>query len=76
MDYLTAAFNIAHAVMHVPAFRAAVEGAGVAAMMDYRAFQTWKSFDDVLAYSWKTALFRWLQGAIIGLTMAGGFWAL
>lgn len=45
-----------------------------AARADYEAFKSWKDFNDALGYNWRTALFRWVQGAIIGaVTMAGVF---
>lgn len=76
MTTLHAIFEFAHAAIHLPLVRAAIEGASVAAMVDFKAFRSWQSFDDFCAYSWKTAAFRWLQGAILGLALASGFGVL
>jgi hypothetical protein len=40
--------------------------------VDFQAFRSWKSFQDVASYSWGTALFRWVQGAIVGFVTAAG----
>ena len=57
----------------------AAVGAGVgllnAASVDYAAFRMWKSFRDAAQYDWGVALWRWLQGAVIGAVgngLAGG----
>lgn len=47
-------------------------GAGSAALVDYRAFREWKSFNDAMTYQWGTALFRWFQGGVTGLVTAFG----
>lgn len=55
-----------------PIVVAALSGAIAAARVDFHAFKSWQSFDDASKYSWKTALFRWLQGAIVGAVMGAG----
>lgn len=50
----------------------ALTGAASAALVDYRAFQSWKSFHDVAEYDWLTAAWRWTQGAVTGLLTAFG----
>ena len=47
-------------------------GAGAAAVVDLNAFRSWKSFDEAASYSWATARFRWLQGAILGALAGAG----
>lgn len=64
------------ALVHSAAFRGAVSGMVAAATVDLHAFLQWKSFYDVTQYSWSTAAFRWLQGAVTGALGAAGFGAL
>lgn len=54
------------AILHSAAVQGAITGAVAAAGVDFHAFRTWKSFNDVATYSWSTAAFRWLQGAVLG----------
>lgn len=56
-----------HAFFANPLVRRALAGVVVAAQIDYAAFRSWKNFDDALHYDWKTAAWRWTQGAIVGL---------
>lgn len=49
-----------------PAVKGALAGILAAAAVDLQAFRAWKSFDDVVTYQWKTAGWRWVQGAILG----------
>lgn len=45
-----------------------------AARADYEAFKAWDDYEDAISYNWSVALWRWVQGAIIGaVTMAGVF---
>lgn len=44
----------------------ALTGLLAAAAIDYRAFKSWKSWDEAHAYQWSVALWRWTQGAIVG----------
>lgn len=53
-----------------PILRGALLGAAVAAAIDLQAFRSWKSFDDLKLFNWKTAAFRWFQGAVIGAISA------
>lgn len=48
--------------------RSALAGALGAAVTDIRA---WKSWGDV-EFNWKTASFRWFQGAFFGAVLGGG----
>lgn len=50
----------------------AVSGAISAAGTDFGAFRSWKSFQDAARYDWPTAIFRWVQGAILGALGALG----
>lgn len=50
----------------------AAGGWASAAKVDFEAFKHWQSFSDVAAYSWSTALFRWIQGAVIGGVLTSG----
>ena len=55
-----------HNFVNIPVVRGALSGILAAAAVDLHAFYAWKSFDDVKTYSWGTASFRWLQGAVMG----------
>ena len=50
----------------------AASGLGAAALVDFAAFRSWKSFNDVAAYNWQIAAFRWFQGAVTGVVAALG----
>lgn len=50
----------------------ALPGLLTAMKVDYDAFRSWKSLDEALHYRWDVALWRWLQGAIIGGAVATG----
>lgn len=50
----------------------ALAGALAAALVDFNAFRAWKSWHDVATYSWSTAAFRWVQGAVTGAVTAAG----
>lgn len=55
-----------------PLLNGAVTGLLAAASVDFAAFRAWKSFDDAKTYDWSVALFRWVQGAIVGVVAAAG----
>lgn len=59
-------------ILHSPIAHGALTGLLGAAAADIHAFRTWKSFHDAATYSWSTAAFRWLQGAILGAIAAAG----
>ncbi len=59
-------------IWHSVPMRGAVAGALSAAWIDFAAFRSWKSFDDVWHYDWRLAAFRWLQGAVVGAVTALG----
>ena len=44
----------------------ALVGCLTAAIVDFQAFRSWKSFEEARQYSWGLALWRWFQGAVIG----------
>lgn len=44
----------------------ALAGLISAAAIDFQAFRKWKSFDDALHYDWGIAVWRWVQGAVLG----------
>jgi hypothetical protein len=50
----------------------ALAGLLAGAATDISAFRTWKSVDEALAYNWKIALWRWFQGAVVGLMIGLG----
>lgn len=66
------AWILAHPIF-AKVLHGAVSGALAAALVDYHAFMTWKSVQDAMKYDWGTAAFRWLQGAIMGAAVGGGF---
>ena len=59
-----------------PITRGAVSGLVAAAAVDLAAFRSWKRVQDVLAYDWQIAIFRWVQGAVLGAVAAVGLGAL
>ncbi len=63
-------------LLHHPIVRGAASGALAAAVVDVHAFLTWKRVQDVVAYDWRTAAFRWAQGAVTGALAAAGLGAL
>ena len=63
MEYLALAW---HWLFTNPIGRGMVAGVATAAVVDYGAFRTWKKWSDLAEYDWPTALFRWVQGAIVG----------
>jgi hypothetical protein len=56
-----------NAVMHSHAFQGVVIGVSSAAATDYHAFKAFRSWDDLVRYRWGLAMFRWFQGAVIGI---------
>jgi len=52
---------------------AAMNGALVAARIDFESFKDFKEWKDALRYDWGKASFRWFKGAVIGVagTFAG-----
>jgi len=63
-------------LLHNPIARGALSGLMAAAAVDLHAFLAWKSVEEFTSYSWKTAAFRWVQGAVAGAITAAGFGAL
>lgn len=55
-----------------PAVHGALVGALTAAKVDLSAFRAWRSVHDFAVYDWRTATFRWVQGAILGALTAAG----
>ena len=62
-------------IWHSPLAHGALTGVIAAAAVDYHAFTTWKSFHDLATYDWPTAIWRWIQGGVVGLIGAAGLWA-
>jgi len=50
----------------------ALSGLLAAAVVDIGAFRAWKNVNEAMAYDWKTAAWRWFQGAVSGALMAAG----
>lgn len=50
----------------------AVSGALSAAIIDIQAFRSWKNVQEALAYDWGVAIWRWFQGAVLGVVGAAG----
>jgi len=65
-----------HSILTNRIVTGAISGVLAAAAVDYHAFLTWKSFDDVKHDQWSTALFRWVQGAVMGAATSAGLGAL
>ena len=59
-------------LLHNRITQAALAGLLSAALIDFNAFRTWKTFHDVSTYQWRTAVFRWVQGAVVGAVAAAG----
>ena len=55
-----------------PVTKGAITGFLTAAVVDYAAFRSWKSFNDFFTYDWKLAAFRWSQGTLSGAIAAAG----
>lgn len=66
---MTSLLQLGHALhlfFHSPVGQGAFIGWLGAAAVDWRNFRAWKSFDDARSYSWGVAVWRWVQGAIVG----------
>jgi hypothetical protein len=59
-------------IMSFSFVKGALTGVITAAAVDLGAFRSWKSFDDATTYDWKTAAFRWVQGAVLGALAGAG----
>lgn len=62
--------------LHHPLIAGAISGALAGAAGDIAAFRAFKTFDEFAAYSWGTAAFRVIQGAIFGAAAAAGLGAI
>lgn len=65
-----------HDILAHPYVAGALSGVLTAALIDYQAFRSWKSFQEAMAYDWGKASFRWLQGAVAGVIAAAGHGAI
>lgn len=63
-------------ILHNNVVRGAVSGALAAALIDFNAFRSWKKWSDAMTYDWRTAAFRWAQGAAVGSVTALGVGAV
>ncbi len=59
-------------VIASPVFKGIVSGVLAAAVVDFHAFNGFKSFTDFTEYDWKIAAFRWFQGAVAGAVSGYG----
>lgn len=55
-----------HLLFRHPVTQGIISGALTAAVVDFSAFRSWRSVHDAVTYDWETALFRWVQGALVG----------
>lgn len=62
--------------LHNPLVQGALTGLVSAAGVDFAAFRSWKSFDDAHNYDWKLAIWRWFQGAVLGVLSGAGLAAI
>jgi hypothetical protein len=65
--------NMMQTIIHSNFMKGAIPGLLVAFNVDYQVFKTWKSFHDATTYNWGIALWRWLQGFVIGGLGATGY---
>ena len=63
-------------ILHSSFIHGATAGLLAAAAVDFQAFRGWKSFSDAHNYAWGLALWRWLQGAVIGGLTTLGYGAI
>lgn len=63
-------------LLNQPIVKGALAGLLSAAAVDIQAFRAFKSLNDLVAYSWGLAAFRWAQGAIVGALTAAGLGAI
>ncbi len=62
--------------LHNPLVAGAISGALAGAAVDIAAFRAFKTIDEFAAYSWATAAFRTVRGAIFGAMAAAGLGAI
>jgi hypothetical protein len=65
MDFMDMTTLLAH-----PVVVGALSGFLTAARVDYIAFQRFQTPEEAAQYQWRIALWRWLQGAVIGAVTA------
>lgn len=58
-----------------PVARGAIAGVVTAAWVDFAAFRKWQSFKEARDYKWSLAVWRWVQGAIVGAVAGAGLTA-
>jgi hypothetical protein len=63
-------------ILHSGITKGAVSGCLGAAAVDFQAFRSWKSFHDAATYQWGVAVWRWVQGAVVGGVTAAGYGAI
>jgi len=56
----------------LPYLKAAAAGALAAASTDFLAFKKFQTFSEFKDYNWRVAVFRWTQGAVLGVAAAFG----
>lgn len=57
-------------------FAGVLAGVTSAAVVDFAAFKSWKSWQEATEYNWSVAAWRWFQGAVGGLLAAAGLDAI
>lgn len=62
-----------HTLWDHPVTHGIVTGWLTAALVDFAAFRSWKSFDEAWRYDWKLAAWRWCQGAVVGAVTGLGY---
>lgn len=51
----------------------ALTGWASAAHVDVQAFLMWKNVNEAASYGWGVAIWRWFQGAVVGMATGAGF---
>jgi hypothetical protein len=76
MTTLMHLWQLGHQALHTTVGQGVVAGVLAAAAVDYHAFKAWQSWHEFATYSWGTASFRWMKGAVVGAVTALGIAAL
>jgi hypothetical protein len=75
-EFLTGLHVSYHVALNIPAVRAGAAGAVSAALIDFAAFRSFKSWHDLAAYDWGVASFRWVAGFVTAALTSFGLGTL